>query len=182
MNRSVLIAVGVASILPLAASAQQGMSSGFGPSVGDREFSLSAIGSSDRDFDSSSIGLSGDLGWYLRRDVIVGVRQSLNYADIPGESIDNDSWNGATRGYVDYQFGDNRLRPFLGASLGMVYGDAVNDSAFGGLELGSKYYVLPATYLLGRAEYQWFFDSSSDADEAFKDGAWAYTVGIGYNF
>lgn len=182
MKMSTFVTFGLLSVLPYAAVAQQGMSSAYGPSAGDREFSLSGIGSSDDDFNNSSIGLSGDLGWYLRDNVIVGVRQSLNYADIEGESVDDDFWNGSTRGYADYQFGSHRLRPFLGGSLGMIYGDAVEDSGFAGLEAGSKYYVLPETYLLGRMEYQWFFDSSSDADDAFDDGAWAYTIGIGFNF
>ncbi|MFP4184277.1 MAG: hypothetical protein ACLFRW_06815 [Halorhodospira sp.] len=65
----------------------------------------------------------------------------------------------------------------------MVYGDGVEESGFAGVELGGKYYVREKTYLLGRAEYQWLFDDSDDVDDAFKDdGAWAYTVGVGYNF
>jgi len=31
-------------------------------------------------------------------------------------------------------------------------------------------------------EYQWYFNRSSDADLAFKDGSFAHTLGIGYNF
>jgi hypothetical protein len=101
--------------LPMAASAQNG------PDQGDREFSLSGTGSSDQSFDSGSFGVTGDLGWYLRDNMVVGVRQSINYASIQGESIKDDFWN--------------------------------------------------------------FFNSSNDATDAFQDdGAWAYTVGLGYNF
>lgn len=182
MKRSTFMFVGLLSALPLVAMAQSGSSTGFGPSTGDREFSLSGTGGSDRDFDSSSIGLSGDLGWYLQPNVVVGIRQSVTYADIEGESASDDFWNGSTRGYADYQFGHHKFRPLVGASLGAVYGDAVKDSAFAGLEAGAKYYVLPKTYFLGRMEYQWFFDSSSDADDTFDDGAWVYTVGLGFNF
>ncbi|WP_372981896.1 hypothetical protein [Marinobacter sediminum] len=182
MKRSTLMFVGALSVLPLAAAVQADRHHDYGPESGDREFSLSATGGSDRDFDNSSIGLSGDLGWYLQPNVVVGIRQSANYADIEGESASDDFWNGSTRGYADYQFGHHRFRPLVGASLGAVYGDAVKDSGFAGLEAGAKYYVLPKTYLLGRAEYQWFFDSSSDSDDNFDDGAWVYTVGIGFNF
>lgn len=182
MKGPTFMLVGFLSVLPLAATAQSGSSSGFGPNTGDREFSLSGTGGGDEDFDNSSIGLSGDLGWYLQPNVVVGIRQSVNYADIEGESASDDFWNGSTRGYADYQFGQHKFRPLVGASLGAIYGDAVKDSGFAGLEAGAKYYVLPKTYFLGRMEYQWFFDSSSDSDDAFEDGAWAYTVGIGYNF
>lgn len=153
-----------------------------GPSAGDREFSISGTGTNDRKFDSGSFGLVADLGWYRSQQTVWGVRQSINYASIEGESLKDDFWNGSTRGYLDYHFGRDRARPFIGGSLGFIYGDGTSDSAFAGLEGGVKYYVLPSTYVLGRVEYQWFFSSSSDADVAFKDGAFAHTVGIGYHF
>ena len=166
--------------LPMAASAQ---STSFGPEEGDREFSISGTGSSDQSFDSGSFGVTGDLGWYLRNNVVAGIRQSINYASIEGEDITDDFWNGTTRGYLNYQFNLDRARPFLGASLGGIHGDGVKDSGFGGLELGLKYYVRTKTFFLARVDYQFFFSSTSDASDAFQDdGAWAYSVGLGYNF
>jgi hypothetical protein len=171
------------SALPIAASAQSSGSSEFGPQQGDREFSISGTGGSDQEFDSATFGVTGDLGWYLRENVVAGVRQSINYASIEGEDITDDFWNGSTRGYLNYQFLDDRARPFIGASFGGIYGDGIKDSLFAGLETGLKYYVQKKTYFLARAEYQFYFDDSDDADDAFKDdGGWAYTVGLGYNF
>lgn len=181
MSRLTVIALCIIGILPLAANAQQS-SSGVGPDAGDREFSISGTGSSDDNFENGSFGLSFDLGWYLTESWIAGIRQSGNYASVEGENLSNDFWNGSTRGYLDYQFDVDRLRPFLGASLGGVYGDGIPDSAFAGLELGMKFYVRNKTYILGRAEYQWFFEDSNDADDTFEDGAFVYTLGLGYNF
>lgn len=173
----------LAGALPLAAAqAQQGSAASFGPSQGDREFSLSGTGSSDRKFDNTNFGVSGEMGWYLRDHFILGIRQSVNYANIEGESLRDDYWNGSTRGYANLQAREGRLRPFGGGSLGVIYGDGVRDSGFAGLEGGLKYYVLQSTYVLGRVEYQWFFRRSSDAEDAFRDGAFAYTLGLGYNF
>lgn len=164
----------------MTASAQ---SNGFGPTRGDQEFSLSGTGNSDQSFDSGSFGVSGELGWYLRNQVVAGIRQSVNYASIEGESIRDDFWNGSTRGYLNYHFFTDRARPFVGGSLGGIYGDGVNNSAFAGLETGVKYYVLATTYFLARIEYQFLFSSTSDAADAFQDdGIWAYTVGLGFNF
>ncbi len=182
MNKFAIMTLCLAGSLPLAATAQETARTTFGPAAGDREFSLSGTGSSDRKFDSGNFGASGELGWYQDRHFVLGIRQSVNYGSIKGESLKDDFWNGSTRGYMNYHFGETRLRPFLGGSLGFIYGDGVKNSAFAGLEGGAKYYVLPKTYLLGRVEYQWFFNRSSDASDAFKDGAWAYTVGMGYNF
>ncbi len=177
---SAAIAFCILGALPMAASAQ---TSEFGPRHGDQELSISGTGTSDRNFDSGTFGVTGDLGWYLRDNAVVGIRQSINYASIEGESIRGDFWNGSTRGYYNYHFRTGRSRPFLGASLGGVYGDGIKNSAFAGLEAGIKHYVQQRTYLLARAEYQFLFSSTSDATDAFQDsGAWAYTVGLGFNF
>lgn len=177
---TIALALGALSVLPTAASAQ---SLDYGPEQGEREFSISGTGSTDRNFNSGTFGVTGDLGWYVQDHLVAGVRQSINYTNIEDENILNDFWNGSTRGYVNHQFLDERARPFIGASLGALYGDGVKDSAFAGLETGIKYYVLAKTYFLARAEYQFLFSSTSDASDAFQDdGAWAYTVGLGYNF
>lgn len=174
-----LLAIGVlAAALPAVAMAQGNV----GPKQGDREFSLSGTGTSDKDFDNSSVGISADIGWYTTPNLAWGIRQSVNYADIEGANASDDFWNGSTRGYVDYHFLDGAARPFIGASLGAMYGDGVDDTGFAGLEVGLKYYVLDSTYILARAEYQFFFDSSNDAEDNFDDGAFAYVLGIGFNF
>ena len=174
-----LLTIAVISMTAPALALAQGT---YGPNTGDREFSLSGTGSSDKDLDNSSIGLSADLGWYISDRTAWGFRQSASYVDVEGEGVSDDFWNGSTRVYLDYHFGNGPARPFVGASLGGVYGDGVSDSGFAGAELGIKYYVLESTYILGRAEYQFFFESGDEAEDNFDDGAWAYTVGIGYNF
>ncbi|MCH8531879.1 MAG: hypothetical protein LAT65_13600 [Saccharospirillum sp.] len=173
------IALCLLGALPMAVTAQ----SEFGPREGEREFSISGTGSSDQNFNSGSFGVTGDMGWYLSSSLVLGIRQSINYASIRGESLRDDFWNGTTRGYVNYQFLEDRARPFVGGSLGAIYGDGVNNSAFAGLEGGLKYYVQTKTYFLSRVEYQFLFESTSDAGDAFQDeGVWAYTVGLGYNY
>ncbi|MCH8551673.1 MAG: hypothetical protein LAT62_07045 [Natronospirillum sp.] len=153
-----------------------------GPSAGDREFSISGTGSNDANFDNGTFGVVAEHGWYLQPHLVWGIRQSINYASIKGENLRNDYWNGSTRAYIDYQFGSDRARPFVGGSLGLIYGDGNNNSAFSGLEGGMKYYALPSTYLLSRVEYQWFFSGIDEATSSFSDGAFAYTLGIGYNY
>ncbi|WP_409522999.1 hypothetical protein [Nitrincola sp. MINF-07-Sa-05] len=168
------------SALPITAAAQP---SDLLPRDGDRELSISGTGSSDQSFNSGTFGVTGDMGWYMGTDLVVGIRQSINYASIKGESLKDDLWNGSTRGYVNYHFLDDRARPFIGASLGGIYGDGVKDSAFAGVEAGLKYYVQKNTYILSRVEYQFLFNNTSDASDAFQDdGVWAYTVGLGFNF
>ncbi|MBK1727344.1 hypothetical protein CKO13_10010 [Halorhodospira neutriphila] len=184
MLRNRVLALAIIASLPAVSLAQEGgmQGSGVGPTVGDREFSISGSGNSEQDFDSGSLSVTGDLGWYVTERWVLGIRQSVNYASIQGTSIEDDFWNGSTRGFADYHFGRSAWRPFLGANLGLVYGDGVEDTGLAGLEAGLKYYVLPKTFISGLAEYQWFFESSDEADDQFDDGAWVYSVGLGFNF
>ncbi|RLQ20239.1 hypothetical protein DWB85_18625 [Seongchinamella sediminis] len=131
-NNLIAIAVITASMSGIAAAEEPGT---VGPQNGDREFSLSGTGTSDKDFDNSSVGISADLGWYTSDNSVWGLRQSLNFADIEGSDLSDDFWNGSTRGYYNYNFLDGNWRPFTGASLGGIYGDGVKDSAFAGVEL-----------------------------------------------
>lgn len=176
MKNFILIAATLAT-MPAMAFAQT-----VGPEAGDREFTLSGTGSSDKDFNNSSFGLSADIGWYRTEKFVWGFRQSVNYADVEGQGLSDDFWNGSTRGYLDYHFLDGAARPFVGSSLGLVYGDGVNNTGIAGLELGLKYYVLEDTFILARGEYQFFFDSSDSAEDNFDNGAWQYVFGLGFNF
>lgn len=184
MLKNRFLALAITAFLPAAALAQGGgvQGGGLGPTVGDREFSISGSGNSEQDFDTGSLSVTGDLGWYVTERWVLGIRQSVNYASVKGTSIEDDFWNGSTRGFADYHFGQNAWRPFVGGNLGLVYGDGVKDTGLAGLEGGVKYYVLPKTFISGLAEYQWFFDSSDDVDDEFEDGAWVYSVGLGFNF
>ncbi|WP_082119100.1 hypothetical protein [Thioalkalivibrio versutus] len=182
MKKVAAVMLCLAGPFTLSVQAQQGSAANFGPSIGDREFSLSGSAISDRRFDNTNLGITGDIGWYLRGHLVLGVRQSIHYADFEDDFLTNDFWSGATRGYLNLQDTDGRMRPFAGGSLGAVYGDGVNNSGFAGLDGGLKYYLLEDTYALGRIEYQWFFSGSNDAENALLDSDFSYTVGLGYNF
>lgn len=149
-----------------------------GPSVGDWEVTLSGSGSSDNDFDTNAIGLTGSAGKYMMDNVLVGVRQTANFADT---ATDN-TFTGATRVFADYMFTMGRMQPFVGASLGGIYGEGINNSFSGGPEAGLKYYADDKTFVYGQTEYQFTFQSSDEIDDAFRDGGWFHSVGIGFNF
>jgi len=181
MNKNIIAIAVLAGSMSVIGAAQAAPT--WGAAEGDREFSLSGTGSSDKKFDNSSFGISGDLGWFTSDKSVWGVRQSLSFVDVDGGGLSEDTWNGSTRGYYDYHFLPNsHWRPFIGASLGAIYGDSVKESAFAGAEFGVKYYVLEKTYILARAEYQFFFDDSDSASDNWEDGAFSYVFGMGYNF
>lgn len=149
------------------------------PSMGDREITLSGAGSSDKDFNSSSFAFQGSWGEYLSESSLWGIRQSVGIRNSEDESA---RFDGSTRVFYDYHFGTGNTRPFVGASIGGVYGDGVDDSFMGGPEIGLKHWVKEDVFITGLMEYQFLFKSGSDARDRYDDGAIFYSVGVGYNF
>ena len=173
--RLITLAIASAALLPMAVSAQ----SGYGPKMGDMEVTLSGSGSSNNDFDNHALGLQGSIGKYFSDSILAGVRQSFNYGDVPG---DDDLFSGATRGFVDYVYDAGRFRPYVGVSLGAVYGDGVNESLAAGPEIGFKYYADENTFIFVQTEYQFTFEDGDEARDSFDDGIFFHAVGIGFNF
>lgn len=149
----------------------------WGPEAGDWELTLGGNGSNDSDFEAGGFGVSGSLGYFFTKAMELSVRQSISFSDF-GSS----SWNGATRAAFDYHFYLDRIRPFVGANFGGIYGESVNETFAAGLEAGVKWYVKNETFIFGMGEYQWLFDDADSADDAFDDGQFLYSLGIGFNF
>ncbi|MGC2856116.1 hypothetical protein ACM64Y_11635 [Novispirillum sp. DQ9] len=149
-----------------------------GPQVGSWEMTLSGSGSSDTDFDNNTIGVSGSIGQYMMPNVLVGLRQTLNYAS----NANRDTITGATRVFADYVFDLQRWRPYIGASFGGIYGERVNNTFAAGPELGVKYYPDRNTFIFAQTEYQFTFRDSDEIDDAFDDGGFFHAIGVGFNF
>lgn len=149
------------------------------PAQGAKEFTISGEGASDQDFDNSGFNMTASYGHYLSPASAIGVRQSARVTDSEGS---DSKWSGSTSFFYDYHFGEQKLRPFVGVSLGYSYGESVEETFVAGPEIGLKYYVLPSTFIVGHIDYQFSFESADDADSRYDDGAYAYGVGIGFNF
>ncbi|MEX0884862.1 MAG: hypothetical protein WD009_00345 [Phycisphaeraceae bacterium] len=151
----------------------------FGPQQGDHELTLGAGGQNDHDFNRGQANATFQLGNYVTRNWLLGVRQDVNWS---GGSDSRDTWNAGTRLFADFHLDMGELRPFIGANLGYRYGDAVRDTWVAGPQAGAKWYVRDTTFVFGRAEYEFFFRDNEDIDDGFEDGQFIYTVGIGLNF
>lgn len=168
-----------ASVLPLFNGDEQAGAAGrWGPNAQDFEFTLTGAASNDGRFRQGSVGVDSSLAWYATRAVSLELRQGISYQDLGGSS----AWTGSTRGAVDYHFDFDRLRPFVGIVAGGFYGERIKDTGAAGLEGGLKFYVKPDTFLYGRVEHHWLFDTTDAADREFGSRRMLYTIGIGFNF
>lgn len=149
-----------------------------GPTTGQWEATISGSGTSDTDFDNNTIGLTGSIGQYMQPNVLIGLRQTLNYSGTPNDDV----FTGSTRVFADYVFDMNRWRPYIGASFGGIYGEGVNNTFAAGPELGVKYYADNNTFVFAQTEYQFTFRNGNEIDDAFNDGGFFHAVGVGFNF
>jgi hypothetical protein len=177
------VAVGIAiALLPVVTFAQTAVTSPGDLTTrrtGEREFTLGGAGAVNRDFDESFGGASFSFGQYLNETQEVVLRQSITYAN---PDVGGQKWNGATRVAFDQHLAAyGAIRPFLGANVGGAYGDTVRDTWAAGLEGGAKFYVQPRTFVYAIVEYSWFFRHGRDIDR-FRDGAFNWSLGVGFNF
>ncbi len=171
MLTRVVVAIGALCLILPAATFAQGFSQG------DKEVLLNGAGVSDKDFDSTTFSVTGSLGYFATKNIEAAFRQSFAFANVENGGS---SWNAASRGALDYHFDLGRWWPFIGGNIGYIYGHHVHDTWEGGVEGGLKFFVNSTTFILGMAEYEWFFDS--DDDSGFSDAQWVYTVGLGFRF
>jgi hypothetical protein len=151
----------------------------FGAVAGNWEFTVGGSGGSNNDIDNSAGGINVALGYYLADTLSLSVRQGASYSNGSGGGAEFD---GSTFIALDQHFGTGRLRPFVGVNFGGFYGDNTNDTFAAGLETGLKLYVKPQTFVFALVNYAWTFDDSDTATDNFDDGAFLWTVGVGFNF
>jgi hypothetical protein len=137
----------------------------------DWELLLSGAGISGNGFDSTALALSAQVGWFMNKALEFGIRQNIGLTD-----DDTTLLNGATRLFVDYHFDYREWQPFVGASLGGVYGGGVKSGFLIGPEIGLKWYALDKTFIAGQIAYLFNVDQDIDDGDVF------YSLGIGFNF
>ncbi len=176
MKKAAIFLLGILLILtPLTAGAQ---AEDYSYRPGQMEFTLSGSGSSDEEFDGTVLSVEAGLGYFLTESWEGFIRQGFAFADVPGGS----DWAAATRLGVDYNFDFGRFKPLIGATIGYVYGDEINDQFIAGPQIGLKYFANLTTFVYGLVEYEFLFDDADEADDAFDDGRFVYTVGIGFKW
>ena len=143
------------------------------------EFVLFGTGASDQDVSNGSAAISGSLGYMLGDHFLANLRQDYFFNDGPGTGSSD---HASTRLALDFLIGEGDFVPFIGANVGYVYGDFVKDTWEAAPEAGFKLFLRDHVFLQLMAEYQFFFDTTDEADEAFNDGSLVYSLGLGMTF
>jgi hypothetical protein len=140
---------------------------------GNFSLELAGDGGTDHDWTEASAGISFELGYFVSKELMVGVRQGISWSDAggPGSFMD-----GSTRIVANYHFDMDKWQPYVGASLGYAYGDLTEDDWFAGPELGVKYFVNSTTYVDLVVAYDFLLCEGLD------EGSYRYGLGIGFRW
>ncbi len=149
---------------------------------GDLELTLGGTANGSNDFDGFSAGINGSIGTFLTDELEIGVRQSVTYTDVGTAPNAGGQLSGSTRVFGDFHFDLGAFQPFVGGNVGYVYGDSTADTWEAAPEAGVKYFLNSTTFVFAQAEYQFFFDEADNVDDAFSDGQFIYSLGLGLKF
>ena len=147
--------------------------------VGDKEVEFTGGFSHADGTDVGTLNADASIGYYVAPRVNIGVRQTLSYSFVDDG---NDTWIASTIPFVNYNFdtGNPKLRPFVGAFIGAAYNDDDTTGTMGPA-LGIKYFISDDTAIVARYRYEWYFDdlTFNDATDT-ADGNHILTVGMSY--
>lgn len=182
LRNLVLVALFAMFLVPAAAQAQF--------DEGDWEMTLGGSGRSDDSFDNTILSVDFSIGYFFNDNLEAGIRQGIAFSDSDGTPVEDPTsgvvdivgagsdFTGTTTGFVDYHFDLDAWQPFVGAFIGLTYGDGdtTSDDGVYGPEGGVKYFVNSTTFIAATVQYVVPFDDD-DTDEFFR-----YAVGIGFKW
>ena len=174
IHRKVVITLLTLSAASLAFASQESLSL----EQGAKTLTFGGSGASDKDFDSNVMSLNGGLGFFFTQNAAVVLRQEVNVSD----NTNDRAWSGSTRVAGDYHFGNGSFRPYIGANIGYLYGDGVEEQFIAGPELGLKAFITPKAFVYVNAEYQILFDDADQVNDNFNDGRFVYSLGLGFKW
>lgn len=144
---------------------------------GDRTFTLSGSGTSDKNFDSSAVSIEAQFGYFTKNNWELSFRQKIGYV-----KQESSEWDFTSRIAADYYLDTvkfkgrlKNMKAFVGASIGYYYDDDLSGEYMYGPEAGLKFFFNDTTFALAMISFN--FVDSDDKDDRFD-----YTVGIGFKF
>jgi hypothetical protein len=173
MLRKLMIVAALALLPAMAAQAQF--------QAGDYELTLGANAAHGPDLNGVAFSGNGSIGYFMTNQLELGLRQTIGYSDVTGAG-GGSAWNASTRFALDYHFDMGRWQPYIGANIGYVYGDGVQDTFEAAPEAGIKFFVNSTTFIQVGVEYQFFFNNGDDASQSFSDGQFVYGANIGFRW
>jgi hypothetical protein len=142
--------------------------------AGNWDLQVGGNGIANHEVNAATFGLSGQLGYFLTKNLEVGLHQTFNYAEAPHTES---ALSGTTSIVADWNFDFGNFVPFAGGNIGYSYGNhatSTRDTWAAGPEGGLKYFLNSSTYLYGSVAYEFLFNTNHAGSSGF-----VYSVGLG---
>jgi hypothetical protein len=157
------------------------------PAVQDRdrqhqpwEFTLGGSGVSDKHWNAVDAGVNASAGYYFTDVIELTARQSASWVDTgPGSG---DKFAFGTTVAIDFHIPLDVFQPFVGANIGYLYGNGINDTWAAGPEAGVKIYIKSDVFIVVFGEWEVAWHENETFGQALDEGAWFYSVGLGARF
>lgn len=164
LRKLYLVPVLAVLALPALASAQF--------EAGNWELTLAGSGANDNEWRTYNWAVQGSIGYFLTKELEVVLRETV------GQTDGGSDWSANTYVAVDYHFDLDRWQPFVGWNIGKACGDseAISDDFYSGPEAGVKYFVNATTFIGAMVQYEF------NLEEGFDDGAFAYSLFLGFKW
>lgn len=148
----------------------------WGAEVGDYEFAIGSVAVTP-DLDQGLAAGTMQLGWHFDDCTSLVMRHNGSYvADGRDQSFQ------ATRVAIDLALAGQRVLPFVGCSLGLAYGESINETVLVGVHVGLRAYVQPKAFLEVVGGYDYFSTKTEDRTEIFYDSAVSVVLSMGVLF
>src|SRR5258706_12334692 len=159
MLRKLMVVAALALLPAMAAHAQF--------QAGDWELTLGANAAHGPDLNGVTFSGNGAIRYFLTKELEIGVRQSVGYTDVTSGVNGGSSWDASTRVALDYHFDLGRWQPYIGANIGYVYGDGVQDTWEAAPEAGIKFFVNSSTFIQSGSNNNFFLEKTANAARPF---------------
>jgi hypothetical protein len=161
-----------------------------GAKAGDWILQLEGAGANNKEFNTGDVAAQASVGYFLTDQAELSLRQAAGYAFAKNggssalaadasilnpTAANGNTFTGATQLAFDWNIAMGNWVPFIGANVGLAYGDNHTKTVWeAGPEAGVKYYVNQTTYIYVEAEWDFTFASHMPGNSEF-----LYALGLG---
>ena len=145
---------------------------------GEHTLMLSGGGISSEDFSGNKTALEVELGYFWTDTFATAVRQELSHENFGRRGL----FSASTAIAADRFWALPQVSPFVGANVGVVYGNHRGTEIMLGPEAGVRKRIGEVVFVNLMAQYEMVRDPKAQTPDERWGGRFAYTLGLGMRY
>jgi len=148
--------------------------------AGDWELGIGGAANGS-DGSSGMAAVAGSFGYYLAPDRGLQLRHRSLYVD-HGQDRSVATLELGFEFGIPLALGDGGWRPFVGPTVGLAFGESINESPTLGVIAGLRYFVQPRAALSTSFHYNHLMTTTEDQTEIYSDTLVGWSLGVSLLF